>query len=54
MAHDVLRLLEECKTGNKDSLDKLLPIVYDELRRMAHRLLYNEYAETLPTTELVH
>ena len=54
MARDVLQLLEECKTGDKDSLDKLLPIVYDELRRMAHRLLYNEYAETLPTTALVH
>ncbi len=54
MAHDVLQLLQECKTGNKDSLDKLLPIVYDELRRMAHRLLSKEYAETLPTTALVH
>lgn len=54
MAHDVLRLLRECKTGNKEALDELLPIVYDELRRMAHRLLRNEYAETLPTTALVH
>jgi RNA polymerase sigma-70 factor, ECF subfamily len=54
MAHDVLELLQECKTGKKDALDKLLPIVYDELRRMAHRLLSNEYAETLPTTALVH
>lgn len=54
MAHDVLLLLQECKTGKKDALDKLLPIVYDELRRMAHRMLQNEYAETLPTTALVH
>jgi RNA polymerase sigma-70 factor, ECF subfamily len=54
MAHDVLQLLQECKTGNKDSLDRLLPIVYDELRRMAHRMLSHEYAETLPTTALVH
>jgi RNA polymerase sigma factor (TIGR02999 family) len=54
MENDVLRLLQECKAGRKDSLDKLLPIVYDELRRMAHRLLRNEYAETLPTTALVH
>lgn len=54
MTHDVVELLQECKKGEKDALDKLLPIVYDELRRMAHRLLYNEYAETLPTTALVH
>ena len=31
-----------------------MPIVYDELRRVAHRLLSNEYAVTLPTTALVH
>ena len=54
MAQDVLQLLQECKTGKKEALDKLLPIVYDELRRVAHRLLQNEYAETLPTTALVH
>lgn len=54
MGPDFFQLLDECKTGNKDSLDELLPIVYDELRRMAHRLLSNEYAETLPTTALVH
>ncbi len=54
MTQDVLQLLQESKTGKKEALDKLLPIVYDELRRMAHRMLSNEYAETLPTTALVH
>jgi RNA polymerase sigma factor (TIGR02999 family) len=54
MALDALHLLQECKAGKKDALDKLLPVVYEELRRMAHRLLSNEYAETLPTTALVH
>ncbi len=49
-----MQLLEECKTGKKEALDQLLPIVYDELRRLAHHLLRNEYAETLPTTALVH
>lgn len=47
-------LLQDWQSGKKESLDKLLPIVYDELRRVAHRLLTNEYAETLPTTALVH
>ncbi len=54
MAQEVTRLLQDWKEGKRESLDKLLPIVYDELRRMAHRLLSNEYAETLPTTALVH
>lgn len=51
---EVTRLLQDWKDGNREALDKLLPIVYDELRRVAHRLLQNEYAETLPTTALVH
>lgn len=54
MSQEVTRLLQDWQGGKKDALDKLLPIVYDELRRVAHRLLANEYAETLPTTALVH
>ncbi|MBK7708244.1 MAG: sigma-70 family RNA polymerase sigma factor [Acidobacteria bacterium] len=54
MANDVTRLLQDWQSGKKDALDDLLPIVYDELRRVAHRLLSNEYAETMPTTALVH
>ena len=54
MSEDVTRLLRESQNGRKGALDELLPIVYDELRRVAHRLLQSEYAETLPTTGLVH
>lgn len=54
MAQEVTSLLQDWQSGKKEALDKLLPIVYDELRRVAHRLLQNEYAETLPTTALVH
>lgn len=54
MAEAVTRLLEDLQSGRKEALDELLPLVYDELRRVAHRLLQNEYAETLPTTALVH
>jgi RNA polymerase sigma factor (TIGR02999 family) len=50
----ITQLLIDWKAGNREALDKLLPIVYDELRRVAHRLLLNENAETLPTTALVH
>ncbi len=54
MAQEVTTLLQDWKKGNREALDELLPIVYDELRRVARRLLSNEYAETLPTTALVH
>lgn len=54
MSHEITRLLKDYQSGKKEALDELLPIVYDELRRVAHRLLSNEYAETLPTTALVH
>jgi hypothetical protein len=40
--------------GRQDALDALLPLVYDELQRLAHRLLQNEHAETLTTTTLVY
>ncbi len=54
MAEEVTRLLEDWQSGKKEALDELLPIVYDELRRVARNLLREEYAETLPTTALVH
>ena len=54
MAKEVTRLLQDWRDGKKDALDELLPIVYEELRRVARNLLANESAETLPTTALVH
>jgi RNA polymerase sigma factor (TIGR02999 family) len=54
MAQEITQLLQDWKAGKREALDKLLPIVYDELRRVAHRLLSNEESETLPTTALVH
>lgn len=39
----------------REALDRLMPIVYDELRRQAHRFLRREDADhTLQTTALVH
>ncbi len=54
MPEEITQLLQDWKSGKREALDKLLPIVYDELRRVAHRLLITEDAETLPTTALVH
>ena len=52
---EVTLLLHELKLGNKDALDRLLPLVYGELRRLADRCLRRERPEhTLQTTALVH
>ena len=41
--------------GDRDAVDRLVPLVYDELRRIAHRRLRGERADhTLDTTALVH
>ncbi|MGH7129465.1 MAG: ECF-type sigma factor, partial [Planctomycetaceae bacterium] len=31
----VTRVLEEVRGGNREAVDRLLPLVYDELRRIA-------------------
>ena len=33
----VVRLLEDLRCGRRDALDELFPLVYDELRELAHR-----------------
>jgi RNA polymerase sigma-70 factor (ECF subfamily) len=51
----VTQLLIAWNDGDKDALDKLLPIVYDELRRQAARYLRRERpGHTLQTTALIH
>lgn len=48
-------LLIEWRQGDKAALDKLTPIVYDELRRIAHRYVRRERnGHTLATTALVN
>jgi len=58
MASEVTMLLQEIaesKDGaNREALDKLLPIVYNELRRLAASFLRREHAVSIQTTELVH
>lgn len=52
---DVTELLHEWQRGDKRALDRLTPLVYDELRRMAHRYVRRERAgHTLETTALVN
>ena len=52
---DVTRLLQQWKGGDHEALDQLMPIVYDELRRLAARCLQSERpGHTLRATALVH
>lgn len=52
---EVTRLLGECSAGNRAAFDRLLPLVYDDLRGIAHRRLRGEATgHTLSTTALVH
>jgi RNA polymerase sigma factor (TIGR02999 family) len=51
----VTSLLQQWKNGNQEALDRLMPLVYDELRRLAGWCLSAERPEhTLRATELVH
>lgn len=53
--HEITRLLRELKEGNQAAVERLFPVVYDELRRMAHGQLAREReGHTLNTTALVH
>jgi len=53
--HDVTTLLLAWRKGDQQALDRLVPLVYDELRGIADRLMRGERADhTLQATALVH
>ncbi|OZC03480.1 sigma-70 family RNA polymerase sigma factor [Rubricoccus marinus] len=55
MNHEVTQLLERAREGDRDALERLVPIVYQELRALARRQRQKRGAdETLNTTALVH
>lgn len=55
MSDDVTRLLHRLRDGDRDALERLLPLVYDEIRAIAERHMRNERAgHTLQPTALVH
>lgn len=54
-AGEITLLLKAYEAGDKAAFDRLVPLVYDELRRMAHRhLRRGPRGATLDTTGLVH
>ncbi len=51
----ITQVLNELKNGRQESLEELLPLVYDELRRLAKSHLSRERSNhTLQPTALVH
>jgi RNA polymerase sigma factor (TIGR02999 family) len=53
--HEVTALLQAWSAGDKAALEKLAPVVYEELQRRAHRYMAQEQTgHTLQTTALVN
>jgi RNA polymerase sigma factor (TIGR02999 family) len=53
--HQITVLLKDWRRGDSAALDRLMPLVYDELRRRAHRYMVRERpGRTLQTTGLVN
>ncbi|MBA2525795.1 MAG: sigma-70 family RNA polymerase sigma factor [Pyrinomonadaceae bacterium] len=54
-AHEITELLEAWSGGDESALERLMPLVYDELRRLAHHYMGRERpGHTLQTTALVN
>jgi RNA polymerase sigma factor (TIGR02999 family) len=52
---DVTRILEAAQQGDPTAADQLLPLVYEELRRLAaHKMATEAAGHTLQPTALVH
>ena len=53
--HEVTQLLIEWSNGDKAALDKLMPLIHGESRRLARHYMSRERAgHTLQTTALVY
>jgi RNA polymerase sigma-70 factor (ECF subfamily) len=53
--NEISGLLRAWSDGDQSALDRLTPVVYEELRRLAHRYMQRERpGRTLQTTALVN
>jgi RNA polymerase sigma factor (TIGR02999 family) len=53
--NNVTQLLQQIELGDQTAAEQLLPLVYDELRRLAaQRLAHEKPGQTLQATALVH
>jgi RNA polymerase sigma factor (TIGR02999 family) len=52
---EVTRILSAIEQGHRQAAEELLPLVYDELRRLAaQKLAHESVGQTLEATALVH
>ena len=52
---DVTQILSQIERGNPSAVEQLLPLVYNELRKLArHKLTQEKPGQTLQATALVH
>jgi RNA polymerase sigma factor (TIGR02999 family) len=54
-SQEITRMLQAWSGGNREALEDLMPLVYDELHRQASRYLRRERSNhTIQTTALIH
>ena len=54
-SQEITRLLQDWSNGDEQALEKLTPVLYKELHRMAHRYMRHERpGHTLQTTALIN
>jgi RNA polymerase sigma factor (TIGR02999 family) len=52
---DVTQILSQIEQGDPSAAEQLLPLVYEELRKLAaHKMVQEEPGQTLQATGLVH
>jgi RNA polymerase sigma factor (TIGR02999 family) len=51
---DITALLQELRDGDRGALNRVIPLVYQELKRLARAHLRREWNTPLQTTALVH
>jgi len=51
---DITRLLHEWRDGNQDAFERLMPLAYPHLRKVAASFMRHEREEQIQATELVH
>lgn len=54
-SHSVTQLLNQWNQGDREALNELMPLIYEELRKMARRYMRQQNpGHTLQTTALIH
>ena len=51
---DVTAILSQIESGDPSAAEQLLPLVYEELRKLAAKLAQEKPGQTLQATALVH